>query len=91
MRSDPLFVLCGFADDPQCILAAIGRPALVRVELLLNLGLRLSLRSLPRLMNGELCAAKLANSEDGNILNFLDNSQISFRHGGSLAHVAGRV
>ena len=73
-RTD-LFVFCGFAHDPQRVLAAVHPFAFVGIELCLDIGVF------------ELSVAPLADADSRRGL--LYNPQLAFRHVQSLAHREG--
>ncbi len=80
-----LFVFCRLAHDPQSVLAAIHRLALVGIELALNGGLCIS----PFRVTDELCIAPFADSKRWDVPDSLYDSKIAFSHVQSLAHHAG--
>lgn len=73
------------------VVTGIGRPALVRIELPLDHGLRPSLlasRLMPRV---ELDLARLTDSDDRNILDSLYDPKIALGHEYSLPQFARRL
>lgn len=72
-----LLAFRGFAHDPQGVLAAIQRLALVGIKLDLNVSIL------------ELGIASLAHADGGRGL--FHNPQFALRHDSSLAHRAGRA
>jgi hypothetical protein len=79
-----LLTLRGLAHDPQRVLAAVYRCALVGIELYLNSGKWVWKVRL------ELGVASLAYANGWGRV-FLDDPQASVRHDASLAHLAGRA
>ena len=71
-----LLAFCGLADDPQSVLAAVHRLALVSVELCLNIGVF------------ELSIAALTDTDGRRGL--LYDPQLALGHVQSLAHLGGR-
>jgi len=80
-----LLSLGRFADDPQRVLAAIHRLALVGVELALDGRLCISTVR----VSGELCVTSLADSKSRNVSGSLYDPKIAFSHVQSLAHREG--
>lgn len=79
-----LLTFRGFAHDPQRILAAVHRLALVGFVLRCNIGQRIMLARL------ELSVAAFAHT-DNRGRGFFDDPQSSICHDASLAHLAGRA
>ncbi len=79
-----LFVFRGFTDDPQGILTAVHRLALVGIELCLNVGFEIRKAGL------ELGVAAFAYA-DGRWRGLLYDPQFALRHDCSLAHLVGRA
>jgi len=78
MRSEPLFVFRGFADDPQGVLTAVHRLALVRLKLLVNGGY---IWRSERGYGAKLHIAVLANAK---LRRFTDDPKFSLCHTPSL-------
>jgi hypothetical protein len=78
MRSEPLFIFRGFADDSEGVLAAVHRLALVRLKLLLNGG---QIWRSERGYCAKLHIAVLANAKLGR---FTDDPKFSLFHTPSL-------
>jgi len=76
----PLFPFCGFAHDPQSILAAVQRLAIVGIELPLNGRLRVAHVRVAR----ELGVAAFADPEHRKVSNLFYDSQLTLRHENSL-------
>jgi hypothetical protein len=71
-----LFLIRGFAHDPQRILAAVDQFALVSVKLLLDGGL-----GIPHVrVSRELGVTVFADSEHRNVPNSFDDPKIALRH-----------
>ena len=83
-----LLILGGFAHDSQGVLTAVDELALVRVELLLDVGLGLRLPA-KGLMRRELRVAEFANSEYV-VVSSSDDSKFSLCHAPSLRCWASR-
>jgi hypothetical protein len=77
-----LLVLGRFAHDPQSVLAAIHRLALVSIELCLNISFFI------RKVRLELSVAPFADTDGGR--GWFHDSQFAFLHDCSLAHLEGR-
>ena len=85
-RASYLLLVRCFVDDPQCILAAVHRFALVNGERLHYFGVRL----LPRPFIGpELLVATLTHTDSWG--RFLYDPQTALGHVQSLAHREGRA
>jgi hypothetical protein len=74
----PLFAFRGLADNPQSVLAAIHRLALVGLKMGLNIIL-------------ELCVAPLTDAQNGYTFDPRHDPEFALRHDCSLAHLAGRA
>ena len=81
-----LLVFCGLADDSQGVLAAVYEFALVGIERCLDFFLCVIWRRVARLKLRIAAFADAYSREWG-----LHDSQLTFLHDRSLAHLAGRA
>ena len=79
-----LLFLGSFAHDPQCVLTAVYRLALVSIKLCGDIGLGIRGARL------ELCVTALTDANNRRRGDFHD-PQFALLHEGSLAHLAGRA